>query len=471
MLKAIWFLIKLAALVAAALWIAARPGTVEIEWLSYQVHMGVGTFFAILFVGICVLMLLHRGVLAIKRAPKSIALYQERSGQHQAQRAVVQGLSAIAAGDLARAESFTRKARKHQHHDYGMADLLEGMTSRMRGDTPSARRAFERLLDHKDTAFLGVRGLLQVAMDEGQLEKAITMAGRAHTMHPKQRWIVKTLYQLYLQAQDWDNADRILTKARKLGVVSAAQANSDRVAIDLAKGMEAMSRGDADLAHRLSEKAFKRDKTSLPAALALLTHEIRAGRRRQAVALVEKAWKYNPHPDLLTAWKALAPQNKKKALVKTMAWYERLLAIKPDSDEGQMAVAEMALSEGMYGEARAYLKMAERIRPSKKLYRLLAKLEDSLGQEDAARKWLERAVDAPDNKVWTCAQSGLAYDRWMPFAPPHNSFNTILWDYPGVGTASGASLATAQGLLGGHAKGGRYEGFSSLMIDGERAAE
>jgi len=90
----------------------------------------------------------------------------------------------------------------------------------------------------------------------------------------------------------------------------------------------------------------------------------------------------------------------------------------------------------------------------------------------AVRRWLERAMDAPENKVWTCAQSGLIYDRWSAFAAPHNSFNTILWDYPGVGVASGASLAAVQGLVGGRAlsDGLRGEGLSALLSDGGRAA-
>jgi len=377
MLRAIWFLVKLAVFIAAVLWIAARPGTIEISWLSYDIRMSIGIFFAILFVAVVVLLLVHRVVMALKRAPRAVALYQERTGQDKAQRAITQGLSAIAAGDLARAETYTRRARKYQHMDYGMVDLLEGMTARMRGDAHSARLGFERLLARKDTAFLGVRGLLQVAMDEGQIEKAITMAKRAHDMHPKQRWIVKTLYQLYLQAHDWEGAERALQKARKLGVVTAAQAASDRVAMDLSQSQAALNKGDIDTAFRLAEKAYKRDKDSLPASLMLLAHYLRLSKRKQAVRVIERAWKNNPHPDLLTGWKALAPADKKYGTHKIMNWYERLLALRPNSDEGQMAVAEAALSEGMYGEARAYLDMAHKLRTSKKLFRLYAALEEA----------------------------------------------------------------------------------------------
>lgn len=440
MLKALWFLVKLGVVIAAILWISERPGQVEMSWLSYDVKMEIGVFFAILAFLLVVLLLLHRGLLALKRAPKALALYHERSSQDKAQRAITQGLSAIAAGDTKKARQCAKRARALQGKEYGLVDLLESMTARMEGDNVQAQMGFERLLERKDTAFLGVRGLLQVAMDEGRIHNAVAMAENAHKMHPKQRWIVKTLYQLYIQQNDWNNAEKALRKAKKMGVVSASQALSDRIAMGLVGAQEALNAGDMDMAYSMTLKAYKKDKTSLPAALMLLPHYLRLKKRKAAIRLVEKVWKHTPHPDLLLAWQAMEPQSKKKKNpAKTMAWYERLLALKPDSDEGQMAVAEIAIRENMYGEARAYLKMAESLRVSKKLYRLYADLEQKqTGDEAAVKLWLEKAADAPSHKVWTCTQSGLVYERWSAFATPHNSFNTIIWDYPGARVAGGA---------------------------------
>jgi HemY protein len=125
------------------------------------------------------------------------------------------------------------------------------------------------------------------------------------------------------------------------------------------------------------------------------------------------------------------PSRYKKDTAKYMSWYERLLALKPDSDEGQLAAAEAAIHENMYGQARAYLKQAEKLRESKKLYRLYAQLEEAQdGDVVKVKDYLNKAVDAEDNKAWVCRDTGLTYETWSLFAKPHNSFNSIIWDYP-----------------------------------------
>ena len=49
---------------------------------------------------------------------------------------------------------------------------------------------------------------------------------------------------------------------------------------------------------------------------------------------------------------------------------------------------------------------------------------------DAANAWLEKAMSAPEFKKWVCTETGLVYNEWSPLTPPHNSFNTMVWDYP-----------------------------------------
>jgi len=142
--------------------------------------------------------------------------------------------------------------------------------------------------------------------------------------------------------------------------------------------------------------------------------------------------------------------------------------LKPDSDEAQLALAEAALHEKMYGQAKAYLKTAEKIRPSKKLYRLYARLEkmqltdsrENAMNDDvdprAVQKYVERAVDAADNKKWVCRITGAVYPQWSIFAAPHNGFNTIVWDYPEKYYGSVAAVD----VIGAHDEGALFSVLS-----------
>ena len=98
-----------------------------------------------------------------------------------------------------------------------------------------------------------------------------------------------------------------------------------------------------------------------------------------------------------------------------------------------MCAARAAMDMDLWGEAKAYLKVAEKIHPSARVFRLRAIVEqNSTHNEDAIHQLMEKASEALPDKVWICRETGLTYDEWMPIAHPHESFNTIIWDYPGA---------------------------------------
>lgn len=435
MFYALWFLIKLAVLIAVLVWVTAQQGSVELAWMTqgdeYAVQTTLGVFGATAVIAAFLLLSLHKALLSVGFSFKSWRLKRRLRKQGKAQKFVMQSLSSIAAGDERMADKFAARARKMQQQDHGMTDFLDAVIARMRGDHGRAKHHFGALAQQKHSSFLGMRGLMQVELDEGQMHRAVLLAERAYKMNPKQPWMAKTLYKMYIQRHDWQKAEDILARIEKLKAVRPEKAQSDRIAILLARADAAQRQEDFDAAFGLRRRAYKMDKASLPAALALLDNYLTRNEKRKAVRLIETVWPHHPHPQLLAGWKALMPTSRQDDTGKYMGWFERLLALKPDCDEGQLAVAEAALHEKMYGQARAYLKAAERLRVSKKLYRLYARLEEAQNNDRrAAQQWLDRAIDAPENKAWVCTDTGLVYEAWQLFATPHNSFNTIIWDIP-----------------------------------------
>ena len=45
--RTVWFFVKVAVVVAAAVWLADRPGHVSIDWLGYNIDLAVGTAMAV----------------------------------------------------------------------------------------------------------------------------------------------------------------------------------------------------------------------------------------------------------------------------------------------------------------------------------------------------------------------------------------------------------------------------------------
>lgn len=93
-------------------------------------------------------------------------------------------------------------------------------------------------------------------------------------------------------------------------------------------------------------------------------------------------------------------------------------------------LAQEAIAEDLTGEARAHLDAAQAMRKSRQSMQLMATLEDKAGNRNAAEICRNTAASAAPDRVWVCRETGRVYAAWMPFAPPHNAFNTIVWDEP-----------------------------------------
>lgn len=430
MLGILWFAVKTAALIAIAIWFANRPGYIDISWLGYDIHIQVGFALLLLFGALLVTLALYRLYLFIANIPANWRRYRERRALVKGQRALMLGMAAVAAGDRKLARYHAFRARKLMPKDTGLTVMLEAEAARLNGEELQARDAYDRLMENKDTVFLGMRGLLSSALDRGDTEEAMTLAEKALAIHPKQPWILDLAYRLEIRQRRWDRALTTLRKIEKLGPDDGRWITRDRQAILLQQAADAFENAQDSTGLNLLKQAYRLDISFVPAAVQLADRYLIQGQRRAAAKIVGKSWAVAPHPDLARLWGRLAPVNKPNDVSVRLRWFEKLVTLRPDSAESQLAAAQAALDDRLWGEARQYLSAAESLKSSARLFRLRADLEDHLGHTAEARRWREKAVDAPADPVWTCRETGRIYERWTPIALPHGAFNTIQWDYP-----------------------------------------
>lgn len=434
MIRTLWILTKIAVLVAAGWWVAHwamnNPGTVQISWLGYDIEAHIGLVLLAGFVVILAALVVYRIWLALVSLPMMWGKKRADKRRDRGMRALVLGLSAVAAGDARVAGYQAARMRKFMPKDGGLPHLLEAQAARLQGNDLVARAHFDALMRDKDTAFLGVRGLMQDAMDHADVDAALVLARKAQDMHPKQKWILRTVFGLEVQKHDWASAEKTLKSAERVGAFTPEEAQSNRLALLMAQADQDLRAGlQAQALHHLRD-AIQISAAFVPAAVRLARLCIDLQKKREAARIIERAWRANPHPDLIPLWDALAPENKASDAMVRMRWYERLVALRPDHAESQLAAARAALEGGLWGEVRQYLVMAETLHPSPRIYRLWARLEEKTGHPETAKRMLEKAADAPADPVWTCRQTGRIYERWAPIAEPHGTFNTIVWDYP-----------------------------------------
>lgn len=449
MIRALWFLLKAALLIGAALWVAEHPGTVQLDWMDYKITIHIGLFLLGFLALLWLSMVLYRVIWSFISFPASLRRYREIKRKEKGYKALTLGLTAVAAGDAKTAAYQAYRTTRFLPDDTGLPLLLQAQAARMDGRAEDAQDSFKRLLENKDAGFLGVRGLLQTALDQGRYEEALTLARQGLDSYPKQQWLLTSVYDLEVRLERWDEARATLKRMEKAGACTPEKAQSDRIALWLAEagvgvGSHGIASHDGEARLKRLKRAYKDGPAFAPAALALAELYEERGQRRKAVSVLEKSWKKAPHPTLLPLWDRLAPV--KKGPHARLRWYEHLLSLNPEHPESLLAAGQAAMHEGLWGEARTYLMKALDVQPSARIYNTLAELEDrSAHDEKAALHWREEAANAPAQPCWTCTQTGRLYERWLPVAYPHHAFNTIIWGVPRLSAPDLTGLSAPSG--------------------------
>ena len=437
MIRAVFFIVKIALLSVIAIWVAEREGDVSFVWhgtdgIENKIHINLGLF----LLGALLVMLLALTLFRIFKGaadfPKIWARYRDYKTREKGYRALTLGLTAVAAGDSKTANYQAFRAEKFMPQESeALTLLLQAQSARLAGDEERANQSFAKLVAHKDASFLGVRGLLQSAMDRADYGHALDVSREALALHPRQPWILKITYELEIRQRHLDAALKTLYRAEKEGAISPEKAMGDKIAMLLYQADKDVEQGRMDQARRRLEKAYKYSESNIPTVLRLARYCLQNGKRSRAVKLIEKAWRVNTHPDLVPLWESAMPKSRKDQNIARLQWFERLLKLNPQSSIGHMAVAKAAMDAGLWGEARNYLDKAEEIRPGRKVYQLYALLAEKQGEShEIVQNYLEQAAEASQEKVWVCRETGRIYENWQAYAEPHGSFNTIVWGFP-----------------------------------------
>jgi HemY protein len=463
MVRALIFLLKVGVLVAGAVWIADRQGTVNIAWDDYSVSLQTGFF---IFIALAVIMLaifFYWVIQTFTGMPRSLRRYIGIKRQAAGYKSLAAGLAAVAAGDTRTAVKHASLVRKYLPRDQGLPLLLQAQTERLQGHEERAQDIFQQLTHHKDAGFLGVRGLLQAAMDRRDYTRALDLARQASQKHPHQGWILKLVYDLEIRQREWAAAHNTLKRAEKAGAMTHAEARKDSRTLFMARAEECLAAGDGDQARIFLRDAVKVEPGFVPASVALARAYVQGGQIRAAVKVIEQAWRVQPHPDLEKTWQDLLPLQKARPLfsralsgpLARLAWTERLVVLNPQHAESHLAAGIAAASESLWGEARDHFRKAELIEPSGRLYKNWIALERRTGVNPRVVEALQDKYDGlvrqeRSERRWVCYQTGRVYDEWVVLAPPHGSFNTIEWTYPGSQLGVPTMLSVSGPMPGAH---------------------
>ncbi|MER2520854.1 MAG: heme biosynthesis HemY N-terminal domain-containing protein [Bdellovibrionales bacterium] len=429
MRRLFFFLLRLAVLVALAVWLADRPGTARIVWHGYIVETSAAALGLVaLAVGVA-LYLAFRLWHLMRHGPELWAMGRRirklKKGQHDLER----GLVAIASGDAAEAGRLAVSARRKLGVTTA-TQWLQAQAAQMAGDRRAAQDIFQALSEKGESAALGYRGLIMEARRRGDYSEASRLVDQLGAAKPALPWLGLARFETAARQQDWSGAKTALAEASRSGLLAPARRKTLHAALLVASSQEEARSGRRDRALQDAEAAQREAPGWLPAVINLAQRQAEAGHRRAALRTVEKNWARAQHPQLAT----VAHAQHDRALEA----YRQIVSIVGSSGAAspvsRMVLGEAALCASLWGEARRhFMALVGQAQATRETYRLLARLERrEHGDEAAALQWLAKAADAMPDAVWICRACGGTHEKWQAVCTHCHNFGGVEWRTPGV---------------------------------------
>ncbi len=437
MIRLAYWLIASLLVTAGIAWLISLPGTLTIEFLDYrmQPRLGVAAFLAV--AGVVGIILIWGILKRIVAAPYFIARRSRERRKDLGFVALSDGFIALQAGDAMRARQLAREARSNLPRN-AAAQLLEARADLALGDMHSAREHYRALISNRKTALAALSGLYDQARQQGRPDAALTFAQKAIDISPQAPWAREAVFDDLTRNGKWDDAFRMIAdeqavtreektrKRRRIAVVETARAQ-------LAEGREP----NAALEHALA--ALKLQADFVPAALIAARIYSNRGEARRAMSLLRRVWRATSHPDVATLF---ANSVSGVSAVDRLKRVNELIDSPPPNKASAVVLARAAIDAFDWAAARQALSGYISANPTQAVCLLMAEIEEGQSADKGkARDWLNRAVRAPRDPVWTA--DGITAEEWEPLSPVTGKLDAFEWRVPtsAVATRTGSNTA------------------------------
>jgi HemY protein len=297
-------------------------------------------------------------------------------------------------------------------------------------------------------------------LDKGDDEKARKLADKALALKPAHAPTQDALLRLQIRAGHWQGARRTLAETKRTGrMPSDVYRRRDAVlALQQAQSME--EEGKIDAARDLAVEANAASPALVPAAVMAARAQIARGYTRQAVKIVKKAWKLQPHPQLAQVYAELEPGETPSNRAKR---FEKLLTLE-EHDEARLTRAELLIAAEDFPAARRAIGDLHATAPSQRVMTIMAAIERGEGSDDSVvRGWLARALTAPRGPRWVCEKCQHIHSDWVAICENCGAFDTLSWRTPPDSSGPSASGTEMLPLIVGQPQdrtpGGRNGGY------------
>ena len=418
-----WIILSLV-VTAGIAWLVSLPGTLTVELLGLRMQPRLGVAAFVVVAAIAAIIFLWGLLRRVVAAPYYLARRTRERRKDQGFIALSDGFIALQAGDANRARLLAREAQLNLPAN-AAAQLLEARADLALGDMHAAREHYRALISNRKTALAALSGLYDQARAQGRSDAALTFAQKAIEIAPNTAWASQAVFDDLTRKGRWDEALAVvmaepavsredkMRKRRRQAVVETARAK-------LAEPTEPL----AALDHALN--ALKLQADFVPAALIAARIYINRGDSRKAMSLLRRVWRATSHPDIATLFANAVSGASTTDRLKRI---RELVDTPPQNKSGAVVLARAAIDAYDWGLAREALANYATSNPSQQVCMMMAEIEEGENADQGkAREWVNRAVRAPRDPVWTA--DGITAEEWEPLSPVTGRLDAFEWRVP-----------------------------------------
>ena len=388
-------------LIAAGFALAGEAGRASVEWLGWRVDMTAAAALCVVLIGAFLAVSLWRTLLWVLETPSRNARAKADIRRRQGDEALSKGFLAAAAGDGSEARRLAQRAAELDQDAPALVRVLAAQAAEAAGDLSAARAAYTAMLGFPEMRLAGHKGLMQTALAEGDRDGALAQAEAAYNLTRTARWAWRALLENRLEIGDWAAALGLVQDALGRKIVTPISAERARAALLAASAAALEDNVDAKKRGQAVEFALQSARLSpgFAPGVMIAVRLFQAGHKTaRAQAMIEMAWKAQPHPALWLAWRDLRTAETPPERARRI---EALVALNPAHRESRFLAVERALLLREPAAARAAAQPLVEQASSARVCALMARIAFAEGRADEARVWMARGAAAPQEPAWT----------------------------------------------------------------------
>ena len=424
-LSIIWWILRLSIVAIIVGILSVQEGLSEIEWIGWKISISTSFLIGLIFFIILLSIWFNNIWNLIIDTPNKILSALRDKRQQDGYKALAYGLFASSAGDIEGTKKYALKAHKLLKNP-DLTEMLSAHAAHLAGDKIAAKNYFSNLSTRDSTEFHGHLGLMRLAIEEFDHEKALLHARKSAILQPRNPKIFALLVKMEARSNNFIEAYKALQSGRRIGSFSEKRAAKLSSSLQTAIGFSELEKNNINDAQKFFTSALRENSNFLPAALNLSKIFIGQGYKSKALKFLKNIWNSNPHPDIIKALKLVWEEKRASGVV------SKFIDITNDKigSQARLLIADEALSAGLIGEASDQLNKISEDEYDSYYFHLKSRIADINDDKVSSSKALEQAFDAPRKFNWNCSSCGTSSKNWEINCQSCEEVGTIDWQAP-----------------------------------------